>query len=309
MSKHPTFLTEAFRAIRPGFATAIVFSFFINLLAFVGPLYMLQIYDRVLGSRNIGTLVTLTIIAAFLLIVYSLLEKIRSSVLVRLGLLFADKAKVPLFDTVLRGTLVQPGTSHVQALRDLDTVREFMTGNGLIAFCDAPWVPVFVLGCFIMHPWFGYVATGGAVLIFALALANELLTRSQLKEASYNSVIANSYASATFRNADVLYAMGMLKGLRDRWSDRHDEGLQLQAKASDRAGFSGCFEQICPSLSAGFHSWRGSLSRRQSREHGGRNGRSLYRYGSGARSRGNCCLPMEGLFGSAFGVRANSEPR
>ena len=237
MSKHPTFLTEAFRAIRPGFATAIVFSFFINLLAFVGPLYMLQIYDRVLGSRNIGTLVTLTIIAAFLLIVYSLLEKIRSSVLVRLGLLFAHKAKVPLFDTVLRGTLVQPGTSHVQALRDLDTVREFMTGNGLIAFCDAPWVPVFVLGCFIMHPWFGYVATGGAVLIFALALANELLTRSQLKEASYNSVIANSYASATFRNADVLHAMGMLKGLRDRWSDRHDEGLQLQAKASDRAGF------------------------------------------------------------------------
>ena len=93
------------------------FSFFINLLAFVGPLYMLQVYDRVLGSRNIGTLVALTIIAGFLLIVYSLLEKIRSSILVRLGLLFADKAKVPLFDTVLRGTLVQPGTSHVQALQ------------------------------------------------------------------------------------------------------------------------------------------------------------------------------------------------
>src|SRR5258708_29110595 len=120
MSKRPSFLADASKAIRPGFATAIVFSFFINLLAFVGPLYMLQVYDRVLGSRNIGTLVTLTIIAAFLLIVYSLLEKIRSSVLVRLGLLFADKAKAPLFDTVLRGTLVQPGTSQVQAFRDLD---------------------------------------------------------------------------------------------------------------------------------------------------------------------------------------------
>jgi ATP-binding cassette, subfamily C, bacterial len=237
MLKNPTFLTDAFRAIRPGFATAIVFSFFINLLAFVGPLYMLQVYDRVLGSRNIGTLVALTIIAGFLLIVYSLLEKIRSSILVRLGLLFADKAKAPLFDTVLRGTLVQPGTGHVQVLRDLDTMREFLTGTGLIAFCDAPWVPVFVLGCFIMHPWFGYVAAIGALLIFALALANELLTRNQLKEASRSSVAANSYAVATFRNADVLFAMGMLKGLRDRWSDRHDEGLQLQAKASDRAGF------------------------------------------------------------------------
>ncbi|WP_298885774.1 type I secretion system permease/ATPase [uncultured Bradyrhizobium sp.] len=237
MSKHPTFLTDAFRAIRPGFATAIVFSFFINLLAFVGPLYMLQVYDRVLGSRNIGTLVALTIIASFLLIVYSLLEKIRSSILVRLGLLFADKAKSPLFDTVLRGTLVQPGGGHVQVLRDLDTIREFLTGTGLIAFCDAPWVPVFVAGCFIMHPWFGYVAGTGAILIFALALANELLTRNELKEASKNSVAANSYASATFRNADVLYAMGMLRGLRDRWSDKHEQGLQLQAKASDRAGF------------------------------------------------------------------------
>ena len=237
MSKHPTFLNDAFRAIRPGFATAIFFSFFINLLAFVGPLYMLQVYDRVLGSRNIGTLVALTIIAGFLLIVYSLLEKIRSSILVRLGLLFADKAKAPLFDTVLRGTLVQPGTNQVQTLRDLDTMREFLTGSGLIAFCDAPWVPVFVAGCFIMHPWFGYVAASGAILIFALALANELMTRNQLKDASRSSVVAHSYASATFRNADVLYAMGMLKGLRERWSDRHDEGLQLQAQASDRAGF------------------------------------------------------------------------
>ena len=198
---------------------------------------MLQVYDRVLGSRNIGTLVALTIIAGFLLIVYSLLEKIRSSILVRLGLLFADKAKAPLFDTVLRGTLVQPGTNQVQTLRDLDTMREFLTGSGLIAFCDAPWVPVFVAGCFIMHPWFGYVAASGAILIFALALANELMTRNQLKDASRSSVVAHSYASATFRNADVLYAMGMLKGLRERWSDRHDEGLQLQAQASDRAGF------------------------------------------------------------------------
>ena len=244
MSKRPSFLSDASKAIRPGFATAIVFSFFINLLAFVGPLYMLQVYDRVLGSRNIGTLVALTIIAGFLLIVYAALEKIRSSILVRLGLLFADKAKSPLFDTVLRGTIVQPGRNQAQALRDLDTIREFLTGTGLIAFCDAPWVPVFVAGCFIMHPWFGYVAGVGALLIFALALANELLTRNQLKDASRSSVLAHSYAAAAFRNADVLYAMGMLKGLRDRWSDRHSEGLQLQAGASDRAGFLVAFSKF-----------------------------------------------------------------
>src|SRR5260370_21521435 len=105
MSKRPSFLADASKAIRPGFATAIVFSFFVNLLAFVGPLYMLQVYDRGLGSRNIGTLVTLTIIAGFLLIVYAALEQIRSSIPVKLGLLFADKPKSPLFDPVLRRTL------------------------------------------------------------------------------------------------------------------------------------------------------------------------------------------------------------
>jgi ATP-binding cassette subfamily C protein len=230
-------LREAFRAIRPGFATAIIFSFFINLLAFVGPLYMLQIYDRVIGSRNVSTLVAITIIAGFLLIVYALLEKIRSSILVRLGLLFSDRAKAPLFNAVLRGTLIQPGTSHVQVLRDLDTIREFLTGAGLIAFCDTPWVPIFVAACFMMHFWFGVVATIGAVMIFSLAVANEFSTRNKLKDASRSSVIANSYAAATFRNADVLHAMGMLSGLRDRWLERHDEGLQLQASASDRAGF------------------------------------------------------------------------
>lgn len=229
-------ISDAFRATRPGFYTAILFSFFINLLAFVGPLYMLQIYDRVITSRNAMTLVVLTLIAAFLLIVYALLEKIRSAILVRLGVLFSTLARSRLFDTVLKGNLLQPGRGHTQALRDLDTLREFLTGSGLISFCDAPWVPIFVVGCFLLHPWYGYIASGGAILIFCSAIANEFLTRNQLKASSTNAIVANSYASATFRNAEVLYAMGMLSGLRDRWLTRQDEGLQMQAAASDRAG-------------------------------------------------------------------------
>ena len=237
MTKRISLLQEAIRGTRAGFVSAIIFSFFINVLAFVGPLYMLQIYDRVITSRNVTTLVVLTIIAGFLLISYALLEKVRSAVLVRLGLLFAARARGPLFNAVLRGTLLQPAGGHSQVLRDLDTLREFLTGTGLISFCDAPWVPIFVVGCFILHPWYGFVATGGAVLIFALAIANELMTRSQLKSASLNSVAAASYASATFRNAEVLHAMGMLNPLRDRWLTRQDQGLKLQAVASDRAGY------------------------------------------------------------------------
>jgi ATP-binding cassette, subfamily C, bacterial len=236
LNKKINLISEAMEGTRGGFIATIVFSLFINLLAFVGPLYMLQIYDRVITSRNTTTLLVLTLIAAFLLIVSALLEKARSAVLVRLGITFASKARTPLFSAVLRGTLVQPTAGHSQALRDLDTIREFLTGAGLISFCDAPWVPIFVTGCFMLHPWYGVVATAGAALIFIFAISNELLTRRQLKKASASAVVAASYASATFRNAEVLYAMGMLKGLRDRWLTKQDEGLRHQAIASDRAG-------------------------------------------------------------------------
>jgi ATP-binding cassette, subfamily C, bacterial len=236
LNKKINLISEAMEGTRGGFIATIVFSLFINLLAFVGPLYMLQIYDRVITSRNTTTLLVLTLIAAFLLIVSALLEKARSAVLVRLGITFSSNARTPLFNAVLRGTLVQPTAGHSQALRDLDTIREFLTGAGLISFCDAPWVPIFVTGCFMLHPWYGVVATAGATLIFIFAIINELLTRHELKKASASAVVAASYASGTFRNAEVLYAMGMLKGLRDRWLTRQDEGLRQQAIASDRAG-------------------------------------------------------------------------
>ena len=142
-------LQRGFRLVRPAFVTAIVFSFFINLLVFVSPLYMLQIYDRVITSRNVYTLLMLTLIAAFLIVVYAVLEKVRSAVLVRAGLLFDTEVRSELFEKVLRGSLKQPGIAHHTVLRELDTVREFLTGGGLISFCDVPWVPIFVAGCFI----------------------------------------------------------------------------------------------------------------------------------------------------------------
>jgi ATP-binding cassette subfamily C protein len=229
-------LTRGIRAARPAFFTAIFFSFFINVLAFVGPLYMLQIYDRVLSSRNFWTLIFLTLIAGFLLGVYAVLEKVRSAVLVRAGLLFDSSTRSELFENVLYGSLKQPGLGHHSVLRELDVIREFLTGSGLISFCDAPWVPIFVAGCFVLHPWFGWVALSGAVLIFAFAVANELFTRDHLKRANTSASHAGAYAAATFRNAEVLHAMGMWRPLRARWLHRQNETLTLQAVASDRAG-------------------------------------------------------------------------
>ena len=137
-------LRKGIRAIAPAFVTAIIFSFFINLLVFVPALYMLQIYDRVLGTRNLVTLGGITVIAAFLLMVWAALETLRSRLLVRAGLLFDERFAAPMFRMVHRGLLRQPNMFNQQYLRDVDVIREFLTGAGLIAFCDLPWFPVYV---------------------------------------------------------------------------------------------------------------------------------------------------------------------
>jgi ATP-binding cassette subfamily C protein len=236
LTEKPTALKKALRDARPAFGFVIFLGLFINLLAFVSPLYMLQIYDRVIMSRNMTTLLMLTLIAAALLISYALLEMARSRTLVRAGILFDKKASDTIFNTIQRASVTNPGAGSAQGLRDLDRIREFLTGNGLVALCDAPWVPIFILGCFVLHPWYGYVAVTGALTIFALALLNDILTRHHLQEGSRSAMSANSYASATLRNAEVTRAMGMLAVLRGRWKTQHDEVLDWQASASDRAG-------------------------------------------------------------------------
>jgi len=229
-------LIAGIRATAPVFVTAIVFSFFINLLMFTSPLYMLQIYDRVITSRNETTLLALTLIAAFCIVVYAILEMLRSRILVRAGMLFDEKIAGAVFNAVHRGNLHQPGAGHVQCLRDVDTIREFLTGAGLITLCDAPWFPVFVAASFLLNPLFGYLALAGSVLTLLLTLLNEMMTKKGLEAAGRASVLANQSAQAMFRNTEALQAMGMLGALKQMWSKHHGAALGLQASASDRAG-------------------------------------------------------------------------
>ncbi len=229
-------LQHGLRAIAPAFATAIVFSFFINLLLFVSPLYMLQIYDRVLGTRNLVTLVGITVIAAILLMVWAGLETLRSRLLVRAGLLFDEHFAAPMFRVVHRGLLRQPDKINTQYLRDVDTIREFLTGAGLIAFCDLPWFPVYVGVSYLLHPWFAGLAVVGGFVTLLLALLNEFMTRKKLLGASKANMAAGRNAEAAFRNTEVVHAMGMLEAMVARWSQHHSEVLGLQAKASDTAG-------------------------------------------------------------------------
>ena len=229
-------LRKAIAACRGNMIAVVVFSFFLNLLVFVGPLYMLQVYDRVLTSRNSLTLLVITGLAVALLAVYAALEVIRSRLLVRTGVIFDDVLSVPVLQTAFRGYVRRPGAAYSQAPRDVDAMREFVTGAGILAFCDAPWVPVFLAVCFMMHFWIGMVSLIGAIIIFALALSNEMATRKPLKEASGMSVAANQYVSSSLRNAETVQAMGMADAILRRYSDLHLNTLALQARASDRAG-------------------------------------------------------------------------
>lgn len=234
--KAKTDLQLAIAECRGGFGMAGVFSFFINLLMLVSPLYMLQVYDRVLGSRNEYTLLMLTVIALMMLMVLGGLEFLRSQVLVRIGNRIDGKLAERLFTAVYRRSLEMPSGSRTQPLQDLLNLRQFLTGQGLFAFFDAPWTPLFLAVIFMMHPLLGLVALGGAVVLFALAILTEVSTRKPLQAANMEAIKATGFAETNLRNAEVVQAMGMLPGLRQRWFANQQRMLSLQALASDRAG-------------------------------------------------------------------------
>ncbi|ARO54965.1 type I secretion system permease/ATPase [Methylorubrum zatmanii] len=229
-------LKDGLRAIRPVLVTVFVFAFFTNLLLFAGPLYMLQVYDRVLSSRNEATLLGITGIAAFALAVYAVLEMLRSRLLVRGGMIFDRKVAGPVFEIVHRAALLKPRAGHETVLRDVDVLREFLTGGAILALCDLPWASLFLIACFILHPWFGWMALLGGGTLLGLTLLTDLTTRRPLDVASQAAREAGEQARATMRGGEVLRVMGMLGALRSRWHRRHDEAIRLQARASDRAG-------------------------------------------------------------------------
>ncbi|WIJ24042.1 type I secretion system permease/ATPase [Devosia sp. RR2S18] len=226
----------ALKSYRTILVATITFSVAINMLMFVSPLYMLQVYDRVLQSRSETTLVMITFIALAMLAVYAMLEWVRSRVLVRAGLRFDEMIAKGLFNRVVTSTIRQPGGKSEFVLGDVDRLREFLTGSGLIAICDVPWVPVFILFCFLFHPMVGYVALAGAIIVFALALLNEIMTKKTLNEASGLGQSAQHFATTTLQNIEAIRALGMENSLRSRWHDMHRGMLEKQAVASDHAG-------------------------------------------------------------------------
>jgi len=224
---------------RKSFLTVGAFSAITNLLMLAPSLYMLQVYDRVLSSRNETTLWMLTMIMLGAYFLMSALELVRTFMLVRVGAHFDMQLNRRIYSAAFQQNLKQSGANAGQALQDLTNLRQFMTGNALFAFLDAPWFPIYLAVIFVFNPVLGAFALGGALVLLALAYINERVTHAPLAEANAMAIAASNLATNNLRNAEVIESMGMLPNLMRRWFDFHGKFLRVQAEASEKAGVVG----------------------------------------------------------------------
>ena len=224
------------RKFLPFFVAAGVFSFFMNMLLLTPSLYMLQVYDRVLGSRSEETLWFISLLLIIALVVMGSMEMVRSRLLVRANNAIDAELAPYLLRKMAEGATSPEGNQYSHGLKDLNSIKTFLTGAGILALFDAPWMPIAMLILWYMHFYLFLVALVGAVLMIILTIINELLTRKPLEEASGASRIAGHHVEIALRNAEVVNAMGMLRGVAGRWAGLNDRVIALQSKASQRAG-------------------------------------------------------------------------
>lgn len=231
-----TDLQRALDATKGSFISAGVFSMFINILMLVPVIYMLQVYDRVITSGSEDTLIMITLIMVFLLSSMGALEWVRSRILVRVAAKLDQLLSHRVFVASFKQSLYSGGrNSNAQCIQDLTGLRQFMTGNGLFAFFDAPWLPIYLAVMFAFHPLYGWVGVISAILLGVMAVINEKSTSKLLQEANKESSQANNAVSRTLSNAEVIESMGMLDRVSERWQKRQGKVVAWQAKASDKA--------------------------------------------------------------------------
>jgi ATP-binding cassette, subfamily C, type I secretion system permease/ATPase len=226
---------EVFAKVRPALIAAGVVSLFVNVLMLTVPLYMLQLFDRVLVSRSEETLLYLTLAAGLALVVMSALDVMRSRILVRVSSWLEQRLGPEALTRAVSGLLLAENYG-AQALRDISQVRQFIASPGIFSLFDAPWVPVYLLVIYLLHPTLGAIALAGAVVLFLIAIANEFATRRPLQAANEQWVKAMRKTDAAVRNAEVIEAMGLMPGITRRWFRDSDAALRQQNLASDRAG-------------------------------------------------------------------------
>ena len=232
-----TELGEAFRRCRTGFIGIGLFGGLINLLMLTAPLFMLQVYDRVLPSHSMQTLVGLGILTVVLFSFQGLLDIVRARVLLRIGGSISEDLSARVYDALIRLPLktgVRAG--GLEPMRDLDQIRSFLSSAGPAAIFDLPWIPFYVGICFLFHPLIGFAALGGALILIGITLITEFVTRNFATSAASLAISRGALLEASRRNAEALQAMGMAAQLRRRFGVINDDYMRTQRHAADRTG-------------------------------------------------------------------------
>jgi PrtD family type I secretion system ABC transporter len=222
-----------------------VFSSVVNLLMLAGPLYMLQIYDRVLSSRSVPTLVALSVFLVGAYAFQGVLDVIRSRLVVRSAALLDQRLALSAHAAVIRLAVTNrhPGKGP-QPVRDLDQIRTFLTGSGPIAIVDLPWIPVFLTVCFLIHPWLGLASTAGGIVLFAMTLLTERASRLPAQTAARDAGMRSAMLEASRHGSETVTAMAMAPALAQRWVEFNDRYIRAVGRMSDVAGSFGSVSKV-----------------------------------------------------------------
>jgi ABC-type multidrug transport system fused ATPase/permease subunit len=238
-------LAAALGACRRAFVAIALFSGMSNILMLTGSLFMLEVYDRVIPSRSIPTLVALLVLAGGLYAAQGIIDAIRSRILVRIGNSLDETLSLRVYDAIVRLPLTLGVRSEgAQPIRDLDTVRGFLSGTGPIALFDLPWLPIYLGMCFLFHTYIGLAALSGAIILVALTLLTEMLTRRPTRSATQFAAARSTLMEASRRNAEAITAMGVTARIAQHWSDLNRSYVASTARASDVAGGFGAMSKV-----------------------------------------------------------------
>lgn len=229
-------ILNALKDSRLAILSIVVFSFFVNLLMLTGPLFMLQIYDRVLTSGSVPTLVALSSLVVILYSLYGFLEYVRGRVLMRVARILEEALRERVFYVVTWHALRQTPGGHSQASQDLATIRQFLSSPAPFSFLDLPWAPVYLFVIYLLHFWLGIAATIAVLILAVLAFINNILTVRHIAQSQQSLQQAVIINDETRRNVEMASVLGMLNPLRKRWQGALAEGLDSLTRASDRGG-------------------------------------------------------------------------
>jgi len=238
-------LAAALAACRGAFIGTAAISGMSNILQLTGSFFMLEVYDRVLPSRSVPTLIGLLVLAGGLFAALGVLDAVRSRILARIGAALDEQLSGRVYDTLVQLPLRIGGRSEGnQPLRDLDAVRAYLSSLGPVALFDLPWMPLYLGICFAFHPLIGVTALAGAIILVALTLVTEVLLRAPNKAATEAAIARNSLAESSRRNAEVITALGMVGRMAKRWGDANRQYMASQGRVSDVSGGLGSASKV-----------------------------------------------------------------